>query len=162
MEKINFILTGGTIDSRYDSDKCTVVPLIHSVIPNYLLRTIGMEEKFLFFTEICMKDSRDLTETDLSLIIAAIKKSPFKKLIVTVGTFSLFDIACYLESRLGQKETKSVVLTGSMIPLQGFIPSDAAFNLGFSISRVLSMTGGVSVCIRGNSYLPMDDPKLHG
>jgi len=96
-----------------------------------------MEEKFLFFTEICMKDSRDLTETDLSLILAAIKKSPFKKLIVTVGTFSLFDIACYIESRLGQKETKSVVLTGSMIPLQGFIPSDAAFNLGFSqITRI--------------------------
>lgn len=35
-----FILTGGTIDSYYDTDKCTAIPFNGSIIKNYLEKTV--------------------------------------------------------------------------------------------------------------------------
>ncbi|MBI1969807.1 hypothetical protein HYS48_03880 [Candidatus Woesearchaeota archaeon] len=62
-QTIHVIITGGTIDSFYDGIKETVVPHEHSIIPNYL-KGLRIYDQ-LTFSEVCMKDSREITEKDL-------------------------------------------------------------------------------------------------
>jgi len=159
--KIHFILTGGTIDSYYDVDKCTVLPFEHSVIPKYINEFVGLKNDQVIFTEICMKDSRDLDEIDMKNVLNTIEESPHNKFIITLGTYTLFNNALYLQSNLKKKNDLTVVLTGSMIPLEGFVPSDAAFNLGYAISEVCNLPPGVYICINGKKYLPENNPHLH-
>jgi L-asparaginase len=159
--KIHFIITGGTIDSRYDANKCTVVPFRHSVIPEYLKRVVCVEQGKVEFSELCMKDSRDLSEKDIKKILYTIEESPHNRFIVTQGTYTLFNTASYLKSNLENENDITVILTGSMIPLQGFLPSDAGFNLGFALSEARNSLPGVYVCFHGEKFNPEDNLKLH-
>jgi L-asparaginase len=70
---IHFILTGGTVDSRYAPDKCAVVPRQHSGIPEYLTEVVGLGKEEIRFTEVCMKDSRGLTDKEVDKIKTTIE-----------------------------------------------------------------------------------------
>ena len=71
-EKIEIIITGGTIDSYYESTKDTVVPLKKSSIPDFIK---SLKTKYTFiFNEVAMKDSRYLTESDLRNILKSVEK----------------------------------------------------------------------------------------
>lgn len=157
LKPIHFIMTGGTIDSYYNGTHDTVETLLHSSIPDYV-KTLKLPSK-IKFTEVCMKDSRDLNLNDLSYIVKAIKKSPYKKVIITHGTYTMPDTAKYLKANL-KKNDQTVVFTGSMIPLLGFAPSDASFNLGFAISQVNELPNGVYVCMNGAVFSPEEVAKL--
>ncbi len=137
--KIHFIITGGTIDSYYDGSKDTTVPNKHSAIPDFI-KSMKLHQKFEF-TEVCMKDSRNLTPQDRTNIMVAIKKSKCSKFIVTHGTYTLTDTAKYIKAKLNDKN-KTIIFTGSMIPLIGFSPSDAPFNLGHAIAKLENLGGG--------------------
>jgi len=140
LQKIHLILTGGTIDSYYESTKDTAVPHKHSVLPEYI-KSLNLYDEFEF-TEICMKDSREITSSDIKKIFKTIEKSPYKRIIITHGTYTMPDTARYLEANLKKKD-KVIIFTGSMIPLTGFAPSDAPFNLGFSISQSHMLPNGI-------------------
>ena len=71
--KTHFILTGGTIDSYYEGTKDTAVTLKKSSLPAFM-KSLKLYEKAVF-TEICMKDSRDLTQNDVKKILQAVEKS---------------------------------------------------------------------------------------
>lgn len=63
LQKIHFIMTGGTIDSVWSGSRDTVVVSERSVLPEYF-EELGRNLKFyedISFTEICMKDSRAIT-----------------------------------------------------------------------------------------------------
>jgi L-asparaginase len=156
-ETIHFIITGGTIDSFYNGVKDTVEPMKISSVPNFI-QSLKLYEK-TEFTTICMKDSRALTEKDLANILKAIKESHHKKFIVTHGTYTMPDTARYLEGNLG-KHNKSIILTGSLIPLLGFSPSDAPFNLGYSIAKIHEIGPGIKVCMNGKIFKPIEVVKL--
>ena len=126
-------MAGGTIDSYYEGTKDTAVPNKESVIPDFI-KSLKLYEKTVF-TEICMKDSRDMTKNDLKKILNTIKKSTHKKIIITNGTYTIPDTARYLKVNL-KRNDQTIVFTGSLIPLVGFSPSDAPFNLGYSIAKV--------------------------
>jgi len=64
------------------------------------------------------------------------------------------DTAQYLKDQLG-KTNKTIVLTGSMVPLKGFDLSDAPFNLGYAIACAQTLPFGVYVCMNGKVF----DPK---
>jgi L-asparaginase len=147
--KIHFILTGGTIDSYYEGTKDTAVPNEHSVIPRFI-RSLKLYEEFEF-SEICMKDSRDLAKADLRMICETIEKSSHKRIIITHGTYTMPETARYIESNLKIKD-KVIIFTGSMVPLAGFSPSDAPFNLGFSIAKSQELHNGVYVCMNGRVF----------
>ncbi|MBN1156992.1 asparaginase [Candidatus Woesearchaeota archaeon] len=152
-EKIHFIMTGGTIDSHYDGIKDTAVPNEHSVIPGYIKSLkLYMDCEF---TEVCMKDSRNITKDDLKNICNSIDESPHKKIIVTHGTYTMPDTARYLKANLKKKD-KTIIFTGSMVPLIGFSPSDASFNLGFSVSKVLELPQGIYICMNGRVFSPKE------
>jgi len=157
---IHFIITGGTIDSYYNGSKDTVVPNEHSVIFSYL-KSIGLDENKVGYTEICMKDSRHLDQSDLQAVLGTIENNCFNKFIITHGTYTMPDTARFLEARLERKRV-TVVLTGSMIPLIGFSPSDAGFSLGYAVAQVRQLPSGVYVCMQGETFKPNEVAKDMG
>ena len=154
---IHFILTGGTLDSYYDGSKDTSVPLKHSAIPDYLGR-LKIYQK-IKFTEICMKDSRALTRANLRNIIKTVQESPCKKIVITHGTYTMPDTARYLKANL-KRDDQTIILTGSFIPLTGFSPTDAPFNLGYSIAKAQELLAGIYVCMNGKIFRSEEVAKI--
>ncbi|MEW5996447.1 MAG: asparaginase domain-containing protein [Candidatus Micrarchaeota archaeon] len=152
-EATHIIMTGGTIDSYYDARTDTAVPRSESVIPGYF-RNMRLYGK-IDFTQVCMKDSRQLTSKDRSKILRAIEKSKSRKIIVTHGTYTMPDTARFLEKKLKRRD-QAIILTGSMIPMDGFVFSDGPFNLGFALSQVRMLKPGVYVCMNGRIFAPED------
>ncbi len=156
VEKIEFIITGGTIDSYYDSIKDPVTPLTKSVLPAFI-KSLKLEDE-ISYTQICMKDSRSLTPADIKKVLESINKSKSKKIIITHGTYTMPDTARFLAANLKRKD-QVVILTGSMIPLTGFSPSDAPFNLGYSLASLKTLQRGVYVCMNGQIFTPQEVSK---
>ena len=156
-DTIHFMITGGTIDSFYNGTKDTVEPVKESSIPTFI-ESLKLFEKTEFST-ICMKDSRSLTMDDRANLLKAIQESPHKNIIITHGTYTMPDTARYLEANLGDHD-KTIVLTASMIPLTGFTPSDAPFNLGFSVAKVLELGPCIRVCMNGRTFEPNEVVKI--
>ena len=150
-KKIHIIITGGTMDSYYDGTKDTVVPNNHSVIPQYI-KSLKLYD-FVKFSEVCMKDSRNLTQLDVKKISQTVDKSTINKIIIIHGTYTMPDTGRYLQENLKKKD-KTIIITGSMIPLVGFSPSDAGFNIGFSMASLHNLPAGVYVCMNGRVFSP--------
>lgn len=154
--KIHVILTGGTIDSYYEGTKDTAVPNKQSVIPQFL-RSLKLYEDFEF-TEVCMKDSRSLGKSDIQKIYKTVENSRQRRIVISHGTYTMPDTARYIEARLKNRK-KVIVLTGSMIPLVGFSPSDAPFSLGFAIAKSQDLPDGIYICMNGKVFLPGETVK---
>ncbi len=157
---IHIIITGGTIDSHYDGTKDTAVPNKESILPEYM-KMLRLYSK-VSFTNVCMKDSRAITNSDRSKILNTVIKSTFKNILVTHGTYTMPDTARYLAKKFegASKNDKVIIFTGSMIPLVGFSPSDAGFNLGFAFGKFDSLNPGVYVAMNGEIFTPDEVVKL--
>jgi L-asparaginase len=153
---IHFIITGGTIDSYYEGTKDTAVPLKESIIPRYV-NSLKLYNKTKF-TQVCMKDSRNLTKTDLRKILKIIEKSNSKKIIITHGTYTMPDTARYLKANLKRKD-QTIIFTAAMIPLEINL-SDAGFNLGFSVSELSHLNSGIYLCMNGKIFIPEEITKI--
>ncbi len=150
-------MTGGTIDSYFDGKKDAVVPFEKSVIPDYL---DGLNLHFEFnFTEVCMKDSRDMTLEDMDKVAKVIENSKDSLFIVTHGTYTMPDTARFLKMKLNRKDAV-VLLTGALVPLEFGRMSDSAFNLGFSIAKIFDLNEGVHVCMNGTIFSPDEIAKM--
>src|SRR3989338_9113834 len=164
-QQIHFILTGGTIDSYYDGLRDTVVPYKSSCIPDYIIGLNLYNESIFYevhlkasFDEIMMKDSREVTKNDMYTILGKIENTKHKKIIITHGTYTIPDTARFLERNLKRKD-QTVILTGSFIPLKGFTPSDAPFNIGFAIAKIQDLDPGVYVCMNARVFKPNEVAK---
>ncbi|MDP3948086.1 MAG: asparaginase domain-containing protein [bacterium] len=156
-DSIHFILTGGTIDSFYDGTKDTVVPNKHSIIPQ-LINSLKLYNKSLF-TEVCMKDSRGLDQNDRNELLKAIEESPNQKIIITHGTYTMPDTARFLKANL-KRNDQVIILTGSLIPIKGFSPSDGTLNLGYAIAQLENLKPGVYVCMNCKVFNPEEVLKI--
>lgn len=154
---IHFIITGGTIDSFYDGVADTVKPLPHSGLPAFI-KSLKLHEKIIF-TEVCMKDSRALTKSDMLKVTKVIENSPHQKIIISHGTYSMPDTAKMIKAKL-KRQDQVIIFTGSMIPLFGFSPSDAPFNLGYAIARIQELDKGIFVAMNGKLFSPEEVAKL--
>ncbi len=155
--KIHFIMTGGTMDSYYDSIKDTAVPNEHSVIPRFI-NVLRLYEE-CEFTEVCMKDSRNLDDADRKNILKTVSDSKFKRIIITHGTYTLPDTARYLKANL-KNHNKVIIFVCSMIPLIGFTPTDAGFNIGYAVAKSQELSEGIYVCMNGKIFLPEEIVKM--
>jgi L-asparaginase len=142
MDNILVIITGGRIDSVWDGGIDEIVVAKHSVLPEYFkaLKIAGLE-----FREICMKDSRALTKEDRKNILRTIQDSSAEKILITHGTHTLVDTVEFLEANL-KDNSKTIILTGSSIPLKDFALSDAPFNLGYALAKVEELPAGIYFC----------------
>ena len=154
--KIHFIITGGTIDSYYNGIKDTTEPLKISVIPSFI-NSLKLYEGGVF-TQICMKDSRALTTRDRKQILQTIEHSKQKRIIITHGTYTMPDTARFLQVHLTRKD-QTIIVTGSMIPLTGFSPSDAPFHLGYALAKAQELPAGIYVCMNGRIFSPEEIVK---
>ncbi|MBT3538750.1 asparaginase [Candidatus Parcubacteria bacterium] len=155
-KKIHIILTGGTIDSYYDSTKDTVVANKKSIIPEYIKR---LRIKGVKFTQVCAKDSRDIRENDLKKVLKLIQKSKDKRIIITHGTYTMPDTGRFLKSHLSNND-KVIILTGAMLPLKEFASSDAGFNLGYAMAQAEHLKSGIYVCMQGVTFAPDEIAKM--
>ncbi len=148
-DAIRIIITGGTIDSAYDGTKDTVVPNEKSMLPRFV-QSLKLYRD-VSFTEVCMKDSRDLDKGDLEHIKKTIENCLESKIIITHGTYTMPDTGRFLEANLKRKD-QVIIITGSMIPISGFTFSDAPFNIGYSISKSEDLDPGVYICMNGRIF----------
>lgn len=106
-----------------------------------------------------MKDSRDINSADRRAMLRAILRSSEKQIIITHGTYTMPETARYLQTQLGAVK-KTVVLTGSFIPLIGFADSDGPFNIGFALAQVAHLSPGVWICMNGQVFKPQNVTKV--
>lgn len=151
------IITGGTIDSFYDGTRDTVIPSETSIIPTFLESTKSYIDEFEYVT-VCMKDSRAITDSDRKKIVETIEKTPYKKILITHGTYTAPDTARYIKANL-KRTDQTIILTASMIPILGFSPSDGPFNLGYSIAKLQDLGNGIFVCINSHVFTPEEVVK---
>ena len=104
-----------------------------------------------------MRDSREILPEDLKKICQAVDSSPAEKILITHGTYTMPDTARYLQANM--KTKKSVILTGSTIPLRGYDMSDAGFNLGFAVASLLNAKSGVLLAMQGRLFTPEEVVK---
>lgn len=109
---IHIIITGGTIDSIWNGAQDTVVVAEHSALPEYF-EEIGRNLKFyeeIKFTEVCMKDSRKITNEDRKEVLKTIEESSSNRIIITHGTYTMPDTARYLRENLKRRIRRSSLL----------------------------------------------------
>ncbi|OGH93959.1 MAG: hypothetical protein A2538_03795 [Candidatus Magasanikbacteria bacterium RIFOXYD2_FULL_41_14] len=154
---INFIITGGTIDSYYNPIKAKVIPYNHSSIPNFI-PLLKLYEKSIF-TEVFMKDSRDINSNDRKKILNATKNSKTKRIIITHGSYTIVKTAKYLQQKLSRMD-KTIIFVCSMIPLTGITPTDAGFNLGYAVAKSQDLKPGIYICMNGRIFDPNEVVKI--
>lgn len=154
---LHFIITGGTIDSFYDGTKDTVVPNEHSIVPRFVKMLKLYEE--CKFTEVCLKDSRNLNNSDRKNILKAVETSDSKRIIITHGTYTLPDTARYLKANLKHRG-KVIIFVCSLIPLEGFTPTDAGFNIGYAVAESQRLPAGIYACTNGRVFSPDEIIKI--
>jgi L-asparaginase len=98
-----------------------------------------------------MIDSLDMTTADRSIIAEQCRQATEPRILITHGTDTMIDTAAVLAAALGPSSSKTVVLTGAMIPY-AFGSSDGLFNLGSALSFVQLLPPGVYVAMNGRCF----------
>ncbi len=144
--KIKFLAVGGTIDkvyfdalSKYEVGESN----IHDILKN---GRVNFEYEV---ASLLKKDSLDMTDEDRQLVLNAVKKEPWKHIIITHGTDTMVETARVLD----KITDKVIVLTGAMEPAK-FKTSDAVFNLGLAVAAVQTLTPGAYIAISGRIFAP--------
>lgn len=107
-----------------------------------------------------MKDSREIDQSDREKICDLINNSSKKKFVITQGTYKLFDTGKFLDENIKRSDVV-VTLTGSLIPLSGFAPTDAPYNLAYAIANSEFNHPGIYVSIKGKVYPAKEKIVLH-
>lgn len=107
-----------------------------------------------------MKDSRDIIKKDLKKILQTIEESSYQKIIITHGTYTMPDTGRFLEANLKRKD-QVIIITGSMIPLNGFSPSDGPFAIGYAIAKIQDLEPGIYICMNGKIFSPKEVMKVN-
>lgn len=142
--QIAFFTTGGTIDKLY-FDSSSRFEVGEPVAPEILKK--GRLNDFPKFTELLRKDSLELTDSDRTLIRAAVERCHATRVIITHGTDTMVKTA----RRLSDIPGKTIVLTGALQPAR-FTDSDASFNLGLAIAAVQLLSHGVYIAMSGQLF----------
>ncbi len=154
---IHFIITGGTIDSVFSAEHDSIVVNNYSVITDYLQTTIKPHIR-LTSEILTLKDNRDITDNVRREMLESIKKAKAQAIVITHGTYTMPETAQFLEENI-QCPTKTVILTGSMLPLKGFSDSDAPYNLGYAISAAQLLEPGVYLAMNSHIFKPFEVSK---
>ncbi|HSV57136.1 MAG TPA: asparaginase domain-containing protein [Magnetospirillaceae bacterium] len=144
-DSIRIIITGGTFDKHYDAIhgeftfKDTNLPEILRQIRS----TVPVE---LEINQLI--DSIQMQEENRQRVLAACRRAPESRIIVTHGT----DTMAVTARLLGEAGIdKTIVLTGAMVPYK-MTDSDALFNLGTAFSAVQLEPAGVWIAMNGRIF----------
>jgi L-asparaginase len=131
--EIHHAATGGTIDSHWDGTKDTAVPNDQTIIPGYLDH-VRLPMHTTTAETLILKDSRDIGIQEQDRAAARIAESHHRNVLGTSGTYLMPDIATAVLKHPAANRFKSmgkkVVMTGSGVPMDGYLRSDGGFSLG--------------------------------
>lgn len=143
--RLRILVTGGTFDKEYNElDGSLFFRDTH--VPEML--SLGRCEVPVVVRTLMMVDSLNMTAGDREDILAACRRSPQKRLVITHGTDTMVETARVLGPRV---KDKTVVLTGAMVPYK-FGSSDGLFNLGSALSFAQVLPPGVYVAMNGRVF----------
>lgn len=151
MESVHVILTGGTINKVYDPVAEKPEMGEAAIIPSFIERSVRPQNPPRFET-LFLKDSLIFTEEDRAAILGAVKNAPSRKIVIVHGTGTMETTAEYLLERLHDRDEKTVILTGSVIPLKEFAAGDGGFNLGYALAQVEHLPHGVYICMNAQVF----------
>lgn len=149
-EKIHMIIAGGTVDGAWDSSQDTMIVAPPSKVPQFFSHHQLYDS--IVFSEVCVKDSREVNEDDRKKIAKTIDQSDTNKFIITHGIYAMPETAAYLLENLKRKDAV-ILFVGSKTPL-GWPDSDAPFNIGYALSKVQDQKPGMYVAMNGKCLTP--------
>lgn len=144
--KIRLILTGGTIDKRYNELTGEL-----DYTDTHIDRMLGQARSRLDLTveQPMLLDSLDMTKEQRHELLDRCESSIEKRIVITHGTDTIVQTAQLLGKNI---KNKTVVLCGAMIPY-AFGYSDALFNLGAAFTAVQTLGGGgVYITMNGKVF----------
>ncbi len=142
---IKLIITGGTIDKRYNELNGELYfPETH--LPAMLHQSRCKLD--IDLQPLMLKDSLDMTETDREALRQACSATDAEQIIITHGTDTMVDSASYLAKSMTDK---TIVLVGAMVPYM-ISQSDALFNLGCALTAVQLLPAGIYITMNGKVF----------
>ncbi|MFK7758757.1 MAG: asparaginase domain-containing protein [Phycisphaerales bacterium] len=173
MRQITLISTGGTIEKTYDEHAGTLTN--RSSVVQEMLRLLRLEDTQINTLQLMQKDSLDLTDTDRSRILDAVRliigpptpqdqapvydPSNCQGIVILHGTDTLCQTGDWLYNALMDTDMPlhiPVILTGAMRPFE-MKRSDALQNLNEAIFAASLLAPGVYVVAHGKA-LPFPGP----
>lgn len=144
-DKIQIVITGGTIDKVYDKIEGQLVfqkTMIEAMLAQSRCRVpVGL-------TKVMLKDSLHMDDEDRDQVLEAVRRLRTRQVIISHGTDTMVETARVL-GRAGL--AKTVVLFGAMIPY-AFGNSDALFNFGSAVAAVQTLPPSVYVTMNGRVF----------
>ena len=153
MNEILLLITGGTIGSEWSPQEDTAVCMATDSVTEYV-KTMIKPDFNLRQNIITMKDSRAITDDTRRDILAAIKSSNCKNIIITHGTYTMTETAQFIKDNLPALDGRKIILIGSFYPLKGYSPSDAPFNIGFAFGALIGAEPGIYVAMNSQLFQP--------
>jgi len=142
---IRLIATGGTFEKRYN-DSTFQMDVDDSVIPEIL--TTARCRKKVRYERLLSKISSKFTESDFNKIVKRCGECRESRILITHGTVTIDKTARLL---IKAKLNKTIVLVGAFVPYT-VANSDAAFNLGFALAAVQTLSNGIFVAMNGEVF----------
>ena len=150
-KSILILVTGGTFDKRYDELRGTL-SFKETHLPEML--RLGRSRVDVAIETLMMIDSLDMTDADRARIVDRCRRAPADtepRVLITHGTDTMVDTARALATADPPLDSKTVVLTGAMVPY-AFGSSDGLFNLGSALSFVQALPPGIYVAMNGRCF----------
>jgi len=147
-EKIQIFITGGTFDKSYDYINGSLF-FKETHLPEMLKRSRCQLN--IDFNTLMMVDSLEMQTKEIKHVIEASNNCKSDKIVITHGTDRMVETAKALaEANL---ESKTIVLTGAMIPYAFGSSSDGFFNLGCALAYVQTLKPNVYITMQGQYFL---------
>jgi L-asparaginase len=148
MTLIRVFVTGGTFDKEYN-EIAGALAFQDTHVPEML--RLGRSRVDVEITTLMMIDSLDMSAADRTRVVTQCRVAAEPRILITHGTDTMVDTARALASEPVVRGSKTVVLTGAMVPY-AFGSSDGLFNLGSALSFVQVLPPGVYVAMNGRCF----------
>jgi L-asparaginase len=140
--RIRILVTGGTFDKEYDEIRGRLFFKQSHVSEMLALGRARLDAKI---ETLMMIDSLEMDDRHRAKIVAACRKAPESRIVITHGTDTMETTARILAAAV---KHKTIVLTGAMVPYK-FGSSDGLFNLGSALAFVQTLPPGVYIAMNG-------------
>lgn len=145
---IRLLVTGGTFDKEYN--ELTGSLFFRNTHVGEMLKR-GRNRADVSVQVLMMLDSLDMSTDDRATVVDACLDAHESQIVITHGTDTMVDTARALATALPLMGSKTIVLTGAMVPY-AFGSSDGLFNLGSALSFVQTLPAGVYVAMNGRWF----------
>ena len=143
---IKIFVTGGTFDKEYNELNGQ---LFFKETHLSEMLSLGRSRIDVHIATLMMIDSLEMTDADRKIILDNCVAAQEEKIVVTHGTDTMVETACYLAGKI---QNKTIVLTGAMIPYK-FGSSDGLFNLGSALAFVQTLPKGIYISMNGRYFM---------